>query len=66
MIGSGLDEYLFTGNLLLLVGALGYLFDFRDTFFERVLGILRFLLGKLETFVVVVDGSADRLGSQGG
>jgi hypothetical protein len=65
MISSGLDEYLFTGNLLLFVGALDYLFDFRDTFFERVLGILRFLLGELETFVVVVDGSADRLGSQG-
>jgi hypothetical protein len=66
MISSGLDEYLFTGNLLLFVGALDYLFDFLDTFFERVLGILRFLLGELETFVVVVDSSAYRLGSQGG
>jgi hypothetical protein len=40
MISSGLEEYLFAGNLLLFVVALDYLFDFRDTFLESVLGIL--------------------------
>jgi hypothetical protein len=40
MVRSALDEYLFTGNLFLFVGAFDYLFDFGDTFLQRVLGIL--------------------------